>query len=138
MWNCTESDEVRRRAPLSLRSSISQTTPAPAPELGEEVVVQQVVAGVNADVKAVDEVGEAPIHVACARGVLNILLALTEQGADINCTSNAGVAPIHKAASFGQMAIVKNLIKQGVHCILMYLIFTLLVLFKHYLIIYCQ
>ena len=67
----------------------------------------------GADVKALDEVGEAPIHVACARGVLNIVLALTDKGADINCSSSAGVTPLHKAACFGQAAIVRNLIKQG-------------------------
>ena len=65
--------------------------------------------------KAVDEVGEAPIHVACARGVLNIVLALAEKGADMNCASGAGVTPLHKAACFGQVAIVKYLIKEGIH-----------------------
>lgn len=63
----------------------------------------------GADVNCSDENGDKPLHYAAARGVLNILVALLNNGATQHANGQ-GIMPLHKGAIFGQLAIVKKLI----------------------------
>lgn len=55
--------------------------------------------------------GNAPIHYAACRGVLNIIVRLLSSGAETDVANVQGSTPLHKACAFGQNAVVKKLIE---------------------------
>ena len=64
----------------------------------------------DANPNATDDANSTPLHWAAARGVLNIIVRLSDKGADPNVATKTGVRPIHKACIYGQFQIVKKLV----------------------------
>ena len=67
----------------------------------------------DANPNATDDANSTPLHWAAARGVLNIIVRLSDKGADPNVATKTGVRPIHKACIYGQFQIVKKLVEGG-------------------------
>ena len=67
----------------------------------------------DANPNATDDANSTPLHWAAARGVLNIVVRLSDKGADPNVATKTGVRPIHKACMYGQAQIVKKLVEGG-------------------------
>ena len=67
----------------------------------------------DANPNATDDANSTPLHWAAARGVLNIVVRLSDKGADPNVATKTGVRPIHKASIYGQFQIVKKLVECG-------------------------
>ena len=67
----------------------------------------------DANPNATDDANSTPLHWAAARGVLNIIVRLSDKGADPNVATKTGVRPIHKACIYGQFQIVKKLVECG-------------------------
>ena len=67
----------------------------------------------DANPNATDDANSTPLHWAAARGVLNIVVRLSDKGADPNVATKTGVRPIHKACIYGQFQIVKKLVECG-------------------------
>lgn len=59
--------------------------------------------------------GETKLHSACAKGKLNLVTSLLEDGFNPNVKDNAGWTPMHEAVKFGNLDIVKELIKYGAY-----------------------
>uniref|UniRef100_G1NHS0 Serine/threonine-protein kinase TNNI3K n=1 Tax=Meleagris gallopavo TaxID=9103 RepID=G1NHS0_MELGA len=66
----------------------------------------------GADVNASGEVGDRPLHLASAKGFLNITKLLMEEGskADVNAQDNEDHVPLHFCCRFGHHEIVKFLL----------------------------
>jgi ankyrin repeat protein len=46
-----------------------------------------------------DETGTTALHIAAARGAINIVVRLIDAHADVNAQNNTGVRPLHHGAS---------------------------------------
>ena len=66
------------------------------------------------DLNKKNELGQAPLHIACALGKKDIVLLLLDAGADVNILENqTGASPLHKAAQSGVVEIAKLLLEHG-------------------------
>ncbi|KAL4141790.1 hypothetical protein QTP88_004360 [Uroleucon formosanum] len=59
--------------------------------------------------------GETKLHSACAKGKLDLVTSLLEDGFNPNVKDNAGWTPLHEAVKCGNLDIVKELIKFGAY-----------------------
>ncbi|XP_060865629.1 BRCA1-associated RING domain protein 1-like [Metopolophium dirhodum] len=59
--------------------------------------------------------GETKLHSACAKGKLDLVISLLEDGFNPNVKDNAGWTPMHEAVKSGNLDIVKELIKFGAY-----------------------
>ncbi|XP_022170985.1 BRCA1-associated RING domain protein 1-like isoform X1 [Myzus persicae] len=59
--------------------------------------------------------GETKLHSACAKGKLDLVTSLLEDGFNPNVKDNAGWTPMHEAVKSGNIDIVKELIKFGAY-----------------------
>ncbi|XP_029347178.1 BRCA1-associated RING domain protein 1 isoform X2 [Acyrthosiphon pisum] len=59
--------------------------------------------------------GETKLHSACAKGKLDLVVSLLEDGFNPNVKDNAGWTPMHEAVKCGNLDIVKELIKFGAY-----------------------
>ncbi|CAI6366935.1 unnamed protein product [Macrosiphum euphorbiae] len=59
--------------------------------------------------------GETKLHSACAKGKLDLVISLLEDGFNPNVKDNAGWTPMHEAVKCGNLDIVKELIKFGAY-----------------------
>lgn len=66
----------------------------------------------NADVSAVDNSGQTPLHGA-ATWSKEIVQLLIDHNADISAVDNDGQTPLHKAAAYGKEEVVKLLFSHG-------------------------
>ena len=67
----------------------------------------------SASVNATNIEGETPLHLACAKGHLEIAQWLQSAGASVNATSNVGNTPLHRACTRGHLAIAHWLLSVG-------------------------
>ena len=67
----------------------------------------------GADVNAIGEDGDTPLHQAAAMGHLDTVDSLLAAGAEVDARDCCGSTPLHKAAERGYLAVVKFLINQG-------------------------
>jgi hypothetical protein len=67
----------------------------------------------GASVRARDEHGAEPIHLAAQTGSAEVVRVLLEAGADPNAKTDHGFAPLHQAAEAGRLDIVMNLLSAG-------------------------
>ena len=63
--------------------------------------------------QSIDDAGNTPLHKACSRGILNLVLALINAGGDIKTRNANGQTPLHKACICGHTSIVRTLIERG-------------------------
>jgi ankyrin repeat protein len=64
---------------------------------------------VGADVNAKDTDGWTPLHMACYRGHVRVVIELREHGADIGAKTTIGRTPLHCAAFEGHLTVVNLL-----------------------------
>ncbi len=64
--------------------------------------------GSGADVKAADEDGEVPLHLAAGQGHREIVTKLLNKGADVKVTNKSGSTPLHYAAANGHREVVAS------------------------------
>ena len=67
----------------------------------------------GADVNAIKESGETPLHAALAEGHKEIAELLIARGADVNAKNASRRTPLHYAAKSGQKEVVELLIAKG-------------------------
>ena len=67
----------------------------------------------GADLNAVDEYGNAPLHVAAEAGHAAVVEFLIAHGADMSAADSYGGTPLHLAAIDGHAAVVEYLIAKG-------------------------
>ena len=67
------------------------------------------------DVNALDDIGRAPLHYACAIGSRPVVELLLQRGSfkDVEVADKQGYRPIHLAAEGGYSGVMKELIKNG-------------------------
>ncbi|KAK8126836.1 uncharacterized protein PG998_002595 [Apiospora kogelbergensis] len=65
----------------------------------------------NVNVK--DSSGESSLHLASARGHLEVVKLLVEKHADVKALDNGGWTPLHKASRNGRLEVAKLLIEEG-------------------------
>lgn len=66
---------------------------------------------IGADVNAQDNQKATPLHLACAKGYLNVVKLLLEQGALVHqIGTEMGETPLHQASRYGHEAVVRYLI----------------------------
>lgn len=57
--------------------------------------------------------GDLPLHLAAAKGWLEIIVALLDAGADVNAKGNHGWTPLHYAATGGSIGACRLLMQRG-------------------------
>ena len=65
------------------------------------------------DVNQVGRFDERPIHIACARGIMEEVKALVEADADVNAPGDIGDTPLHEAVSQNHVELVRFLLEHG-------------------------
>lgn len=63
-----------------------------------------------------NELGDSPLHLACAKGSLPVVKMLLKQGANINAKNKEGVTPLMTATSKGHKELVQYLLENGADC----------------------
>jgi ankyrin repeat protein len=99
-------------AELSAEIVPSQFSLDEAVRLNDIVLVKALI-DAGADVNAIDELGETPLHVAVVRGYREVASLLIEKGADVNAGDVRGLTPVHAAAWRGYRDSVDLLITKG-------------------------
>jgi len=80
---------------------------------GDAAAVREILASRPADVKAVDESGYTPLHVAAREGRLEIAAFLIEKGADMEAKSPTGFTPLFLAVAGKKIEAVRFLLEKG-------------------------
>ena len=81
---------------------------------GELKCVQYLIDEEKVDVNIRDEQGKTPLHYACAKDHLPIVVFLISKGAQINAKDGRGWTPLHYAASsWGCFDVVEYLVNRG-------------------------
>src|SRR6476646_1270517 len=62
---------------------------------------------------ALDAEGTTLLHVACARGLPELVTALLAAGAEVDAADGAGTRPLHEALHAGHLKIAEALIAHG-------------------------
>lgn len=57
--------------------------------------------------------GDTPIHAACAKGHVNIVMLLLEHGTPVNSENQLQQTPLHLAFRYGKQAVARLLISRG-------------------------
>ena len=65
------------------------------------------------DLNGKNEAGEAPLHVACQCGSVEIAAVLIEHGADVSVRNKNGATPLHVCVAKRFTAVAKLLVKEG-------------------------
>lgn len=80
-------------------------------QLGDIEKVKQTITNFNKDTK--DEIGMSPIHWACDRGHLEVVIELLAQNANIDEINFDGQTALHFASTCGHLEITKLLLERG-------------------------
>ncbi|KCV67270.1 hypothetical protein H696_06308 [Fonticula alba] len=67
----------------------------------------------GADINAVNDYGNAALHMACANSELEVVAFLLEKGANVNLPNSSGNTPLHWASLVGSVEAVKLLLAAG-------------------------
>jgi ankyrin repeat protein len=67
----------------------------------------------GANVNARTDKGMTPLHIACDRGDLSMIMALLDRGADVNARNNVQRTPLHYACIVGNMKLAMALVDRG-------------------------
>lgn len=68
----------------------------------------------GADLHAVDESGNTPLHAAAYAGQWHACGVLIRLGAEVNCANNKQVTPLHAAAAHGCTEVCRLLVTHGI------------------------
>lgn len=80
---------------------------------GDALRVARLVEDDGVDVNCFDDVGNTPLHAACAFGRVVCAKRLLALGADVAARSHAGSTPLHAAATNGNLRTVEDLVLAG-------------------------
>lgn len=67
----------------------------------------------GADVRAVDEGGDTPLHIAALNGYTPAILLLLEHGSDISAQNDWGETALHMAIQVQERSVIKLLVERG-------------------------
>ena len=81
------------------------------PESNQRLAAALIEAG--ADVNAMDENGETPLHLATDAGEASLVALLLEAGADVNACEEYGRSLVHLAVCNGEQSVLKVLLEAG-------------------------
>jgi hypothetical protein len=79
----------------------------------EATAIRALDAGIDANTRGSFWDKPAALHVACAKGYLNIVNLLLSRGASTHATTTKGLTPLHVACYFRQAPIVETLLNHG-------------------------
>ncbi len=68
---------------------------------------------IGANINAINNAGNTPLHIACYGEHRNLVIALVDRGANINAINNTGNTPLHGACSRNNVMMAMELIDQG-------------------------
>ena len=68
--------------------------------------------GKNTDIEARTAMNRTPLHLACARGWMDVMSVLLKVGADINAQDNDLETPVHLASANGHVDILYLLVSR--------------------------
>ena len=89
------------------------STPVAYACIKNDLAMVELLALHGADIRAADNTGETPLHLAVDRGYQELAGWLIEKGATVNVRDKAGSAPIDEASRRGFDLIVKVLLEHG-------------------------
>ena len=95
---------LENESTLKLRRLLEKYTREDLPDFAGELHIS---------VNQVNGLGEAPIHIACVRGVFSDVQTLVEGGAKLNLQGDMGRTPLHEAVARGFADIVEYLLVNG-------------------------
>lgn len=99
---------AQRQRVLAVNQSLLQAT-----ENGDVNAMRELLAA-GASVKARNDRGLTPLHIAAAGGDVAVAEVLLHHGAEVNARSNIGTTPLYNATQFGaKEAVVALLLRYG-------------------------
>ena len=84
-----------------------------AAQNGHVAAVEFLIDQMHADVEAKDDEGSTPLHVAVARGHVDVVACLLRRAAKVDAVDEHGCQPLHLAAERNNAAAIKMLLERG-------------------------